>query len=164
MRPRAPQKSRLRLDIHAASGVRWVAFLKSKLIEAHAILSPPLAELSLALVSARDIARLHGQFMNDPTPTDVLTFELDHDARGRVTSGEVVVCAAVAARRARLHGNPVENELLLYALHGMLHLCGYDDRAAGAFKIMHAKEDQILTRLGVGPTFSPSSRSGKGAR
>jgi hypothetical protein len=46
--------------------------------------------------------------------------------------------------------------LLLYGLHGMLHLCGFDDRTERAFRAMHAKEDEILTRLGVGPVFRPT--------
>jgi hypothetical protein len=48
----------------------------------------------------------------------------------------------------------VERELLLYALHGMLHLAGFDDRTARGFATMHRTEDDILTRLGVGPVFS----------
>ena len=86
-------------------------------------------------------------------PTDVLTFPLDVDSRGRATSGEVVVCVPEARRRAREHGHPVERELLLYSLHGLLHLCGYDDRNARDFRRMHRTEDAILTQLGIGPVF-----------
>jgi probable rRNA maturation factor len=44
---------------------------------------------------------------------------------------------------------------LLYSLHGMLHLCGFDDRTEPDFRRMHQTEDEILTRLGVGPVFQP---------
>ena len=101
------------------------------------------------------MSALHEQFMGIPGPTDVLTFPLDLDTRGRPVAGEVVVCASEARRRAKEHGVPLERELLLYALHGLLHLCGYDDRTDASFRAMHRTEDQILTRLGVGPVFAP---------
>jgi ssRNA-specific RNase YbeY (16S rRNA maturation enzyme) len=46
--------------------------------------------------------------------------------------------------------------LLLYAVHGTLHLCGHDDRTAREYRIMHRTEDDLLTRLGVGPVFAAS--------
>jgi probable rRNA maturation factor len=117
------------------------------------MLKPPLRELSIALVNDRHMSRLHQQFMNIPGPTDVLTFPLDLDARGRAVSGEVVVCVPEARRRAREHDVDVKSELLLYALHGMLHLCGFDDRTDRGYARMHRAEDMILTHLGVGPVF-----------
>ena len=67
-----------------------------------------------------------------------------------------------ARRRARAEGVPVERELLLYALHGMLHLAGFDDRTDRDFAAMHRTEDDILTRIGVGAVFSPPGvRSGQ---
>jgi probable rRNA maturation factor len=151
----APRRSTqsLALDIAAAQGKGHVPFLRRQLRAAHAILRPPLVELSVALVGDRRMADLHEQFMGIPGPTDVLTFPLDEDARGNVTAGEVVVCVPEARRRAKANGVGVERELLLYALHGMLHLCGYDDRTTAAFRTMHATEDRILTQLGVGPVF-----------
>jgi hypothetical protein len=68
----------------------------------------------------------------------------------------VVICVSVGRRAAVARGIPIAHELLLYALHGMLHLCGFDDRTGRAFRAMHAKEDEILTRLGVGPVFRPT--------
>jgi probable rRNA maturation factor len=105
------------------------------------------------------MALLHEQFLGIAGPTDVLTFPLEEDRRGRVTAGEVVVCVPEARRQAKRNGAGVERELLLYALHGMLHLCGYDDRTAAAFHTMHATEDRILTQLGVGPVFNPGPPS-----
>ncbi len=46
--------------------------------------------------------------------------------------------------------------MLLYAVHGLLHLCGYDDRTPAGFRRMHRKEDDLLARLGVGPVFGPT--------
>ena len=146
----------LSLSISASVGAAHVPFLRRHLRAAHRILHPPLRELSVALVGERRMAELHRQFLRVNGPTDVLTFPLDHDARGRPVSGDVVVCVPEARRRAKMEGVPVERELLLYALHGMLHLCGYDDRTDAAFRAMHRTEDQILTRLGVGPVFAPA--------
>jgi probable rRNA maturation factor len=141
------------------TGTRHVPFLRRHLLAAHDMLRPPLRELSVALVGDRRMAALHEQFLGIPGPTDVLTFPMDEDDRGRATAGEVVVCVPEARRQAKRNGVGVERELLLYALHGMLHLCGYDDRTAAAFRTMHATEDRILTQLGVGPVFKhgPSS-------
>lgn len=147
--------ARLSLTISAPTGADYLPFLRRHLRAAHRVLGPPLNELSVALVGDRRMSELHKQFMNIDGPTDVLTFPLDHDRGGRPVAGEVVVCVPEARRRAKEHGVPVERELLLYALHGLLHLCGYDDRTGRAYRAMHRTEDQILTRLGVGPVFSP---------
>jgi probable rRNA maturation factor len=164
--------ARLNLAVTASAGARHVPFLRRGLRAAHAILRPALRDLSLALVGDRRMAELHGRFMHVARPTDVLTFPLETDSRGRTTAGEVVVCVPVAERRARAEGIPLERELLLYALHGMLHLAGFDDRTDRDFAAMHRTEDDILTRLGVGPVFSApptrfsqqKSRSRSGAR
>jgi probable rRNA maturation factor len=144
------------LSLTAEQGARFTPFLRRHLRAAHRILRPSLAELSVALVGDRRMAQLHQQFMGIPGPTDVLTFPLESGRDGRVTSGEVVVCVPEARRQAGPRGVRVEQELLLYALHGMLHLCGYDDRTDAAFKAMHRTEDRILAQLGVGPVFTPA--------
>jgi probable rRNA maturation factor len=152
--------SDLDLSITPGPGRAFVPYLRRHLRAAHGILRPPLSQLSVALVGDRKMSDLHEQFMGIAGPTDVLTFPLDVDGRGRPVSGEVVICVPEARRRAKTEGVPVERELLLYALHGMLHLCGYDDRTDAAFKAMHRTEDHILTQLGVGPVFSPQNGAG----
>lgn len=142
------------LDISASTGKSHVAYLRAHLLRAREMLKTPLEELSLALVGDRRMAELHERFMNVKGPTDVLTFELEHDARGRVSAGEVIVCVPFAVRAAKKEKVPVRKELLLYALHGMLHLCGFDDRNDADFAQMHQREDEILKRLGVGAVFA----------
>jgi probable rRNA maturation factor len=100
--------------------------------------------------------------MNIAGPTDVLTFPLESDSRGRYVVGEVILCVPEARRRAKSEGTLVRNELLLYAVHGLLHLCGFDDTTARGFKRMHHTEDQILNELGIGPVFSQAGPSGSG--
>ena len=148
--------SRLALTVTAEQGSRYTPYLRRHLRAAHRILRPTLRELSVALVGDRRMARLHQQFMGIAGPTDVLTFPLEADGHGSVLSGEVVVCVPEARRQAGPQGVTPERELLLYALHGMLHLCGYDDRTDTAFRTMHRAEDRILSQLGVGPVFKPN--------
>ena len=65
---------------------------------------------------------------------------------------------AEAKRSARRQKVSVKAEVLLYAVHGMLHLCGYDDRNERAFVVMHRTEDSILSELGIGPVFLSAGR------
>jgi probable rRNA maturation factor len=100
------------------------------------------------------MASLHKKFMGVAGPTDVLTFELERGARGAVTAGEVVVCVSYARREARRRGVELHHELLLYALHGILHLSGFDDRAPAGHRRIHEEEDRILRLIGIGPVFN----------
>jgi probable rRNA maturation factor len=147
----------LQLSITGPSAARYAKELTRQLRRAHRILSPPLRRLSLAIVKDETMSSLHHKFLKKNSPTDVLTFELDHNPAGAITEGEVIVCIDEARRRAA-PGVPLENELLLYALHGMLHLCGFDDRTKSDFEAMHKTEDAILTDLGIGPIFDPAAR------
>jgi len=141
------------LEIADTQHTRLAPYLRRHLLAAHKLLRPALSELSIALVNTQTIARLHGQFMQVSRPTDVLTFELGRDASQCVTAGEIVICVPYARRMAKANNVPLRAELLLYCLHGMLHLCGYDDKMQRGFSRMHRKEDEILTQLGVGPVF-----------
>lgn len=158
----------MQLLFHATTGREFVPFLRRNLLAAHAILNPALTELSVALVGDRRMSQLHEQFMNIAGPTDVLTFPLEEDERGQVMDGQVVICVPEARRRVKTFGGrkrlagdkilserDLQNELLLYALHGMLHLCGFDDRTDSAYTTMHRLEDEILTQLGIGRVFAP---------
>ena len=155
----------LTVTITAETGRAFVPFLRKQLRAAHETLESklkpprrlPLREMSLALVNNARMSTLHKEFMGIPGPTDVLTFPMDEDRRGQVTSGEVIVCVAQARREAKRHRIPLRLELLLYAIHGMLHLLGYDDRTARDFHAMHRTEDDILTHLGFGPVFAAAS-------
>ncbi len=83
------------------------------------------------------MARVHRQFMDDPAETDVITFPY----------GEILVCPAVAQDRAKELGVKFEDEVLLYALHGLLHLAGYDDTTPKLAKKMAAAQEKLLRRL-----------------
>ncbi len=114
--------------------------------------APGVSRFTLRLVDDAEMARLHARHMNDPTTTDVLTF-VDGD------EVDVAVCVDEARRRSEEMGHELRRELLLYALHGMLHAAGMDDRTPEDFTRMHAEEDRLLAAAGLPPTFEP----GKGA-
>ena len=109
-------------------------------------------QISVVLVDDAGMKELHGKYMNIHEPTDVLSFDLgDPDANG--IDGEVVVCVDTALRESSQRNGNVSGELLLYIIHGILHLLGYDDHEQKAYEKMHAMEDQLLTQLGIGPVF-----------
>ena len=147
----------LQLDIvrsskHAAAEPA-AALVREMLPRAAKMLERSPGELCVALVDDDEMADLHERHLNIAGPTDVLTFELEHDAAGRVLEGEVAVCVPEAARQAAARGHDVEREGMLYALHGLLHLSGYDDLDPQSYATMHAREDEILTKLGIGRVF-----------
>jgi probable rRNA maturation factor len=82
-------------------------------------------ELSVSLVTEDEIAELHRRYLDEPGPTDVLSFPQDEEGSpdgGPRVLGDVVICPAVAARQ-----NPdLGSELRLLLVHGILHLLGYD--------------------------------------
>jgi probable rRNA maturation factor len=103
------------------------------------------------------MAALHEQYLDLPTTTDVLTFDLRDDLsdtrEGSAVMLDTVVCADEAGRRAAELGHSVDHELLLYCVHSLLHVQGYDDGTRAAAARMHAREDGLLQALGVGAIY-----------
>ncbi len=115
--------------------------------------------ITLVLVDDEQMAQLHGQYKNDPTTTDVLTFDL-RDGEDDPLEGDLILCIDEAARQAAARGHDTRMELLLYAVHGLLHLIGYDDVKAADYRRMHAKEDELFTAAGHGAVFKTVTSSG----
>jgi probable rRNA maturation factor len=92
---------------------------------------------------------------NVPGTTDCLTFDLSgpHTPKGCI-EGDLVLCLAEAKRQAKARGHSAREELLLYAIHGLLHLDGEDDLEPKAFAKMHKREDAILRKIGFQPLFA----------
>lgn len=111
----------------------------------------PPGELSLVFLTDAALARLHGDFLADPTITDVITFEGD-PAFG--AAGEVCVSADAATRqRGR---RDFAAELTLYLVHGWLHLAGYDDLVPAKKRAMRraeARAMRLLRAAGAVPAF-----------
>jgi probable rRNA maturation factor len=100
------------------------------------------ATVGIAIVDDATIAKLHGQFLDDPEPTDVLSFVLERSER--LLEGEVVVSADTASACSPRYNSTPEDELLLYVIHGTLHLVGYDDTAPRQRAVMRRKETEYL--------------------
>ncbi len=113
----------------------------------------PAAVISVAVVSDETIAGINQAYLGHEGPTDVITFDL-READGDPLNAELVLSHDTAAREAAARGIAVEAELALYAVHGALHLCGYDDHAPEDASHMHAVEDAVLMDLGLGPVYS----------
>lgn len=107
--------------------------------------------MSVAVVDNAAIAQLHGRFLDDPTPTDVLSFLLDCGPGG--LEGEVIVSAEQASECAARYGWLPADELLLYAVHGTLHLAGYDDSTAEQRRVMRKQERAVLEHFGLRPSY-----------
>jgi probable rRNA maturation factor len=74
---------------------------------------------------------------------------------------DTVICLDEARRRAGELGHTVHKELLLYCVHSLLHVQGYDDVTAAGARRMHAREDEILVALGIGPVYRGKKPDGK---
>ena len=99
----------------------------------------PLASLSnveVSFVSDAAIARVHRRFMGIPGATDVITF--DH--------GELVVSTETARSNARNYGRTLDEELVLYIVHGLLHLNGFEDKKPDDAENMRQLQERILAK------------------
>jgi probable rRNA maturation factor len=106
------------------------------------------ATISVALVDDRTIHVVNRRHLGHDCPTDVISFLLT-DPDEPVLAGELVVSAERAATVARRAGVDPWAELALYVVHGLLHLCGYDDLAAPDVDAMRRREGEILAREGL---------------
>lgn len=111
----------------------------------------PQADLSVLLVDVETMSRLHEQWMDEPGPTDVLSFPMDELRPGREGEpsppgllGDVVLCPEVAARQASAAGHSSAEELLLLTAHGILHLLGYDHAEPEEEKEMFGLQRRLL--------------------
>jgi len=111
--------------------------------------------VTVVLVGDEEMIHLHEAYRNEPVTTDVLSFPYDQsepDPSGEMVGylGDVVICYPQAARQAEEEGHSTQNELDLLAVHGTLHLLGYDDETANDQLLMWAHQERVLHRLSLG--------------
>ena len=114
-------------------------------------------EVIIHLVSKKKICQLHQKFFNDPSPTDCISFPLDRPqlrAKDYQILGEIFVCPEVAIEYATKNGKDSHEESLLYIIHGLLHLVGYDDIDELSRKEMRKAEKKCLK---IAATLDPNS-------
>lgn len=120
--------------------------------------------VSLNFVSEDEILNLNNQFRNIDKKTDVLSFpnlnkkydqklsEFDSERNfddGLLFLGDIVICKKVAYAQAKEYGHSKKREICFLALHGLLHLLGYDHIKSDEEKIMNETAEKILASLGV---------------
>jgi len=113
----------------------------------------PCCGLSVVFVSDPVLAEMHEAHLGDPTLTDVISFDLGEDEDG--PAGELYVSVDRARVVAAERGVAFERELLLYIVHGALHLCGYDDHEDVDRERMRAAERSVMQELGYAPDDAP---------
>jgi probable rRNA maturation factor len=111
----------------------------------------PGAELAIMFVDEPAMEQLHIQWMDEPGPTDVLSFPMDelrpgteHEPTPAGLLGDIVICPQVASRQAEAAGHEMMNEVLLLTTHGILHLLGFDHAEPEEEKEMFGIQKSIL--------------------
>ena len=97
---------------------------------------PSMIEVSF--LNDRSIAKVHADFCNDPSPTDVITFRHSHEL------GEILIGVPTVVRHAKTFHQPVDHEIALCVIHGLLHLLDYDDINEHERCLMHQEQDFLL--------------------
>lgn len=136
-------------------------------------------EVRVRVVEDAEMAAAHLEYAEVEGTTDVLTFDMsDRDENPEVpernlgrlctvyerelfcVDTDILICFDEAVRQAARRGYPVEKELLLYIVHGVLHCLGWDDHDDEASEAMHAVEDEVLVKIGVGPVYGVEPAEG----
>ncbi len=157
------------IDISNSSGHANVdqEQLRTALVHALEVEGVLSAVLSVSVVDNPTIHRLNRQHLKHDYPTDVISFQLEwnspehseppllqsHRAVDASIEGEIIVSVEYASSVAAEFGWSVQNELTLYTVHGMLHICGYDDLTSGEKEIMRSRERAVLEGLGIQPNY-----------
>jgi probable rRNA maturation factor len=122
----------------------------------------PQAEVSLLAVDLQSMSDLHEQWMDEPGPTDVMSFPMDEltergswqqdpAAPGPALLGDIVVCPQFAVRQAAERGHPFLHEMRILVVHGLLHLLGYDHAEPDEEAEMFAKQERVVALFEARP-------------
>lgn len=142
-----PIMPRFEVYVHADTASMPVDWLRTKIEEALPLCLEEcgpgeadiceVEEIEINLVSDETIGAVHAEFMNDPDPTDVITFR----------HGEIFVSLDTARKEGPIHGYEFPEEVLLYVIHGLLHLNGYTDLSEPERTEMHTRQESILRHV-----------------
>ena len=131
------------------------------------------AVLSVSVVDNKAIHQINREHLQHDYPTDVISFQLDFAldldapndapaelrAAGAMIEGEIIASAEMAAEMASSGQWTAMNELTLYVIHGLLHICGYDDLSPAEQAIMRTRERATLNSLGLHPVYPDDEAS-----
>ena len=109
------------------------------------------AVLSIVFVNHQRMKALNKKYLNRNHTTDVLAFDLKDDValkrRPKTVMGDIIISTDAALKHVSAHQTVLAEELTLYVIHGILHLCGYDDHKANDIRKMRKKEQELLSYL-----------------
>ncbi|MEM6884487.1 MAG: rRNA maturation RNase YbeY [Verrucomicrobiota bacterium] len=114
---------------------RDIASAMVEVVKSHPFPST-IQEIEVLLVTPSESSNIHQEFFNDPNATDVMTFAADPLA-------SIMICPEIARKQRHEEGLSIYEEVLTYAIHGLLHLTGLDDHSAADFKRMQAEQTRI---------------------
>ena len=106
----------------------------------------PECEINVSFVDDDYMTELHIKWMDEPGTTDVLSFPMDMpETPGEaVTLGDIVISPVVAAEQAKAQGHSIEHEIYILAVHGLLHIIGYDHADKAEEKVMFDLQEKIV--------------------
>lgn len=142
------------IEINNESGVEVREEELGKLVRhvLEAMYVHPETEVSIILADVENMERLHIEWMDEPGPTDVLSFPMDELRPGTAQKptpagllGDIVLCPVVAQEQAVAAGHSMEEELLLLTTHGTLHLLGYDHAEPEEKEEMFGLQRELLS-------------------
>lgn len=105
-------------------------------------------DLGIFVVGELEMTRLNESFLQHAGCTDVITFDYNDASSPDLVAGEVFICLEEAARQATRFRVPLQQEALRYVMHGILHLCGYDDLTPAKRRKMKQVENRLVRTLG----------------
>lgn len=126
-------------------------WLKERLATAIARETRQPVELTIAFVGDLEMQAINREFLEHDWPTDVISFLYSDPQVDAAIEGELILGVETGQRQAAQFGWSLEAELLLYAVHGFLHLCGYDDLTDDARPQMRQRERELLGEFGLIP-------------
>ena len=127
------------------------ALLQQRVAMIAARLSRAVARIGIKIVRDSEMCELHRRWHNQNSTTDVITFEASSAGPLEV---DLAICLDEAGRAATSREHSADEELLLYAVHGLLHCCGFDDQNDRDATAMHREEDRLLQDIGLSPVYA----------
>lgn len=110
------------------------------------LLELPVSALGIIFVDDPFLCRLHEQYLDDPAPTDIMTFDLS-EPDSEVIEAELYISMERARDQAKSFSVRLEEEIARLVIHGLLHLQGLDDREAEERRRMRSEENRILRQF-----------------
>lgn len=133
-----------RQKTHPAN-TRELAKLTRSLLRGH--LRRDSYDLTIYVVGAGEMTQLNERFLSHQGSTDVITFDYNEPSYSSHLHGEIFICMDEALIQARRFRTTWRTELIRYIVHGVLHLCGFDDHQAAARRKMKREENRLLRLL-----------------